>query len=175
MFVRICMGDEQEAAVHRKSNHFPGGCRECVRSQGVTGRVRACVVETDRCSPRSITLPLGTPSPLQFRVFMSMEYQQKWCVPLSDLAWHNPPTCALPHFAVFFWLDTNVNAVLCFGDATDARSLGSWMTAWKRAYWPCWTPLRSIIWTEVSFYCMMTLGPAIQIPFVFLFSFFFFL
>ena len=64
---------------------------------------------------------------------------------------YNPPPRAPPHFTVFLQLDTDDNEVLCFGDATDGRSLGSWITAWKTAYLPSWTPARTIIWARGKF------------------------
>ena len=58
----------------------------------------------------------------------------------AELSWYNPP----PPVTIFSQLNTADNKVLHFNDATDGRSLDSWITAWKRAYLPGWTPARAL-------------------------------
>lgn len=81
---------------------------------------------------------------------MSVEYEQKQCIHVQ--IWpESPPRCAPPCFCVFFQLDVNDNEVLHFGEATDGRSLGTWLIAWKRAYFPNWTPARNVRWARNTF------------------------
>ena len=68
----------------------------------------------------------------------------------AELNWYNPPPCV----TIFSQLNTDDNKVLRFNDAIDGRSLGSWITAWKKANLPGWTPG---LWyeQEINDYCMM--------------------